>query len=643
MNKFIEFRNHIYDINNHYVYPLIFLNNYIKTNKTTNPKEIALIERIQILKKIECKNTLGDKDIGELCKFLGDNPYTDRFIVDTILKFLNSDIKKMLANNIKTLIAQKTYNADKLYHILDICIECQMDLLAGDDIIFFLEQYNKDLDILSILLDYLNIFKRDGFKNDLYALLELDYPDNIKFQILNLLVNLYSIKNIDMYFIKDKIRHGKNKVFYDSYIQFLNSDLTFKKDGVLILQSMFYGDFEDSGKGNNGGLAVLLKDLGDEVSKDKDISFVFTVTITQKSNKPFISTYGENHVFIRLPIYLDKSIDDPFIKKELFIKRYIANFLKQVDVKPDIFHTRYLDNASKAVADLSKELNKKLVFTLAPDPHRNMFDEFGYLKELEFKDLIIKLNKIKIGDELIHISDRIVGIGDEDIKKELEIYFPQFKNDSINRKLTMIGEGIQINKSSRSVNLDLYLNEFIKSNNIKESFFEKPIILNVGRLADQKGHIELLKAWTNSRLSKTHNLLIIGGDIESPSKEEESIIRFFYDYIEKHSDLKDNFIHKSAMPNNQVRLLEKSILKKEFNLPHIYLCSSIKEEFGIAILEAMSKGFLTFGPVKGGVKSYLKSGINGFLIDTSSWETIGKEAEKYIFDSGFTNKDFNKI
>ena len=91
----------------------------------------------------------------------------------------------------------------------------------------------------------------------------------------------------------------------------------------------------------------------------------------------------------------------------------------------------------------------------------------------------------------------------------------------------MIGEGIQINKSSRSVNLDLYLNEFIKSNNIKESFFEKPIILNVGRLADQKGHIELLKAWTNSRLSKTHNRLIIGGDIESPSKEEESIIRFF--------------------------------------------------------------------------------------------------------------------
>ncbi len=125
--------------------------------------------------------------------------------------------------------------------------------------------------------------------------------------------------------------------------------------------------------------------------------------------------------------------------------------------------------------------------------------------------------------------------------------------------------------------------------------------------------MELLKAWSNSKLSVTHNLLIVGGDLEKPNKEEKMIIDFFTDHVEKHPELKDRFLHIGAMSNDHIRLLEKTIIKKDLSLPHIYLCSSLKEEFGIAILEAMSKGFLTIGPIKGGVKSYIKSGENGFF------------------------------
>ena len=643
MNEFIEFRNHVYDNENNYTYPLQFLDDYINKSKSINSRERVLIKEIRTIKQIERKKKLGEKEIDELYSFLGDDSYIDRFIVDTILKLFNEDIKQIVEKKTKDLISQQQYDSQKLYHVLDICIECDIDILSGNDILFMLQKYKLDLDIISILMDYMDSFKRQEFKDHIYKLLTLDYPDNIKIQILNLLVKLYSIETVDQSFVKKNIINEKNKVFYDSYINFLNTDFKFEKQGILILQSMFYGDFEDSGKGNNGGLAVLLKGLGEEISKDSSISYVVTITITQELNKPFIRFYGDKHLFMRLPIYLDQSVSDKFIKRELFIKRYIGNFLKQSEIKPDVFHIRFLDNASKSVAHLCKELNRKLVFTLTPDPHRNMFDGSGHLKELGFKELIEKLNKIKIGDELIYTSDGIVGIGNADVKKELEIYFPQFKDENINRRIRMIGEGIQIDKSIDVEDTDIYSNRFIEWSETNKDFFERPVILNVGRLSVLKGQIELLKAWSNSKLSETHNLLIIGGDLERPNKEEAMVIDFFKDYLQRHPQFKDRFIHKGAMSNLDIRLLEKNIIKRDFNYPHIYLCSSVKEEFGIAILEAMSIGFLTLGPVKGGVKSYMRNRGNGFLIDTSNWETIAKEAEKHIYDSKIDKGEFKKI
>ncbi|MDS8854843.1 hypothetical protein RLM10_00360, partial [Streptococcus pneumoniae] len=83
--------------------------------------------------------------------------------------------------------------------------------------------------------------------------------------------------------------------------------------------------------------------------------------------------------------------------------------------------------------------------------------------------------------------------------------------------------------------------------------------------------MELLKAWANSQLSETHNLLIIGGDLERPSKEEEMVMEFFEDFLQQHPEFKDRFIHKGAMSNVDIRLLERDIIKRDFDYPHIYL------------------------------------------------------------------------
>lgn len=643
MNEFIEFRNHVYDNENNYIYPLQFLDDYLNRSQTISLQEREFIKHIQTIKQIERKKQLGEKEIDELCSFLGEHPYVDRFVVDTILKLFTSDNEHILEHKMKDVVSQPSCADEKLYHVLDLCIECRLDVLRDDELEAMLMKYKMNLDMLSLLLDYIDSLERQGFKDLLYNLLTVDYPDTIEIQLVNMLVNLYSMEAVDQTFVKNTIIHAENEGFYDSYTNFVDSDMQFKEPGISIMQSMFYGDFEDSGKGNNGGLAILLKGLGEEISKDPNIAYVFTITITQELDKPFIRFYGDKHVFIRLPIYLDQSVSDKFIKRELFIKRYIGNFLKRLNINPDVFHIRFLDNASKAVAHLAKELDRKLVFTLTPDPHRNMFDGAGRLKQFEFKELIEKLNKIKIGDELIGISDGIVGIGNTVVKEELEIYFPQFKEEPINRKLRMIGEGIQIDKSMDAEAIAAYTNPMDQLSEKNSDFFEKPIILNVGRLSVLKGQIELLKAWANSKLSETHNLLLIGGDLVKPNAEERMVIEFIQDYMQQYPHLKDKFIHTGAMSNLDIRVLEMNIIKRDFDYPHVYLCASVKEEFGIAILESMSNGFLALGPIKGGVKTYMTNGENGFLIDTDNSETIARDTEKYLYDSGLTQKEFKEI
>jgi glycosyltransferase involved in cell wall biosynthesis len=47
------------------------------------------------------------------------------------------------------------------------------------------------------------------------------------------------------------------------------------------------------------------------------------------------------------------------------------------------------------------------------------------------------------------------------------------------------------------------------------------------------------------------------------------------------------------------------------------VCASLKEEFGIAILEAMAVGLVVVAPNGGGPATYVDDGLTGVLTDTS--------------------------
>lgn len=643
MNEFIKLRKILCEGDNHYIFLQSFFEKYIKNNENIKINQVSMIDNLRKLSNWGHETNLKYNDICDMISALGDNEYLDRYISEIIINFFKNSEKINLDEIISSILVKREYNDLKLYNILDICIECNINALDKDELIILLDRYKKDYDLLTILIEYISTFKVLSLKKQIYELLKDQYPDNIEIQLLDLVKSMYSIDELKRYLQDEDSKINLNEELYKEYLEFCNTESTINKNGLIMMQSMFYGDFEDSGKGDNGGLAVFLKSLGNEMSKDERVSSIITITINQKLDKSFAKYYRDKHLFLRLPIYIDMSKKDPFIKRELFIKRYIYKILKRTNVIPDIFHIRYLDNASKAISTLRKELNKKLIFTLTPDPHRNMFDKYGKLIEFNFNRFMEKLNKIKIGYELLYESDGILGIGNIEVKKELELYFPQLSEKHITEKITMIGEGIDSSPYIDFKTEQETMKCLMETIGIQKEFFDKPIILNVGRLNSIKGQNSLLKAWGNSRLCETHNLLILGGDLENPNKEEQVIINCFKEYLNENPHLKDRFVHAKAIPNDNIMVIEKSIMRKELDYPHIYICSSIKEEFGIAILEAMVQKFLILAPINGGVKSYIDHGINGFLIDTSSWESIAKETKKIIYDTQISKEKFKEI
>ena len=619
MNKFIDLREMLVQTQNPETLYVNFLDTYEYKNQWKHSEGKLLSHHVKILQELTSRE-IQEKD--ELMH-LGKNEYLDKLIIDQLLKYSTGEKMLSLKKRVTTIFKNKEYNKLSLYSLLDLCIECNFEVLSKEHLLLLIMKYKKEYLLFSLLLEYALVFDVQ-IEKTLVRMLREKYPETIQIQLLETIFSL----DPDEYTREKVFEDEKSTHLYELYIKPSPPIWDRTPHTLVLLQSMFHGDFDDSGKGNNGGLAVLLKGLGNELAKQEKIGFVVTLAIQDgKKDKPLWKEYDENHFLIRIPLYLETN-SKRFIQREWFIKRSVFRLLDRLSITPDIFHVRYLDNASKAIAHLGHEMGKKVAVTLTPDPHRGLFNIDGKIKQMTVSEILENANKIKIGDELIAQSDAIIGIGENKVKKELESYFPQLRFLKNQNKLVMISEGIQLEEKSTCLSSDqqsMYASVLAE---VPKDFFKRSIILNVGRLNPVKGQDTLLKAWGNSNLWKEYNLLFIGGDLDSPNHEEQSMIGEFQKYIDKRPELVPHFYHMGALPNKIIRCMEKEIKGLPTSFPPLYVCSSQKEEFGLAILEALSQEFIVIAPKKGGVGTYIRNNENGFLIETNNWESMAKEIEE---------------
>ena len=145
--------------------------------------------------------------------------------------------------------------------------------------------------------------------------------------------------------------------------------------------------------------------------------------------------------------------------------------------------------------------------------------------------------------------------------------------------------------------------------------------MSVGRLNELKGMARIVRAFgSDEALSERANLVIVGGDLETPTAVEADELKRIRAEFDAHAGLSDRVVLLGHRPNDQVGLLlevARHGLDPLVGPCGAYVCGSLKEEFGLAIVEAMAAGLPVVAPRDGGPATYVEEGITGALVDTA--------------------------
>ncbi|MEU0133046.1 glycosyltransferase family 4 protein [Streptomyces sp. NPDC006296] len=404
-------------------------------------------------------------------------------------------------------------------------------------------------------------------------------------------------------------------------------------EGTVVAQAMLLGDLDTPGQGSSGGLGVLVGGLGDHLAGLDDVASVLTVVLAGRdvlAADPRIAyERAPGHWILRLPVDVP-GLPDP---AQMHLHRpaltwWAERLLGALPRRPHVVHVRYADDGSLALAEAAERLGSHVVFTATPDPHRQVAGRLATAhpdRPVELGQLRAELHRIFVGDRLVERADTVIGIPGRGGTQELVRHFPQLAKINGGTGPAAPAEGItpyRPTEDERSRGDGLVAALFAgadREDSLGQEDRHLPLFLCVGRMHAVKQQDVLVRAWIASGLSMRSTLVLVGGSAAAESEHERDMRRRVRAAVDGHPEAAARLAVLPALPNRSVRCLQHALADPERGVPAAwYVCPSAKEEFGLALLEAMEAGLPTAGPRQGGVLQYLHDGVSGVLLDTSS-------------------------
>ena len=202
----------------------------------------------------------------------------------------------------------------------------------------------------------------------------------------------------------------------------------------------------------------------------------------------------------------------------------------------DVAHLRYADAGTFAAARALRRAGVKIVFTLAPDPHaliaegervrRLTRDSFAEAEAAEHN-----IFRLRLIDDLTSRADQVVTLPRAGGRAELERLVGRPLGSG---RTVTIPEGISLDPLRQALDTasspgpappSIAVDLGAALGGLGSRRLGLPLIVSVGRLHPVKSLPRLVEAWAGDpRLVDRFNLVLVGGDLQTPSPEERAVI-----------------------------------------------------------------------------------------------------------------------
>ncbi|WP_353816748.1 glycosyltransferase [Agromyces sp. SYSU T00266] len=415
--------------------------------------------------------------------------------------------------------------------------------------------------------------------------------------------------------------------------------------GATVAQLFLHADIDPAmstaGAGDNGGIATLLVRLGDALVRDPGTAVDRVITLSRGSvtgaldDLVSVEASERGHEYGRIPLLHDPVPASDAWPLRVAARRGIRRILRAAG-GVDVLHLRMADVGSLAAADVARELGTPVVFTLAPDPHavidsldrsgrvgRGDFGRVDLVEHFWFRTRLVHRLAANAAHTVLFPRPRL----EEDLRRLLGV-----DSSSDDGRRTVVPEGVDAPAIDRAVaEAEAYRHDTGASPALDElrdlvdglapERRGLPLILSVGRLHRVKGMASLVEAWAASSIASQANLLLVGGDLDSPSEDEREQLDRIDALVPAAERAHRGLLMPGHRPNDVVA---RWLAGARLGVPRavapggVYVCASLKEEFGIALLEAMAAGLFVVAPDGGGPATYVDDGETGIL--TATWD-----------------------